>query len=101
LLLLLLWLAVGRPGWGELFFRGMLYAVMRKPWAGAWATSRRALVFALVHFIPILIPGLLLLGLILAWMRERSGSILPGILLHAAQNALVVIALYTSLGQQT
>jgi membrane protease YdiL (CAAX protease family) len=101
LFLLLVLLAVVTPVAEELFFRGMLYPVMRKQWGVAWAIILNALVFALLHFIPILIPGLLLLGLILAWMRERSGSIVPGILLHAAQNALVVIALYSSLGQQT
>jgi membrane protease YdiL (CAAX protease family) len=99
LLLLLLLLAVVTPLAEEIFFRGMLYPVMRKQWGIGWAIMLNALIFALLHFIPVLIPGLLLLGLILAWMRERSGSIVPGILLHAAQNALVVIALYSSMGQ--
>jgi uncharacterized protein len=55
------------------------------------------LLFALVHFIPILIPGLFWVGFVLAWVRERSGSIVPGIVLHALQNGLVVWAIYAVL----
>jgi membrane protease YdiL (CAAX protease family) len=94
LVLLLLLIAVVAPVAEELFFRGMLYPVMRRHWGPAWAIILNALVFALVHFIPILIPGLFFVGLILAWMREQSGSVLPGILLHALQNGVALLAIF-------
>ncbi|HMN28216.1 MAG TPA: type II CAAX endopeptidase family protein [Caldilineaceae bacterium] len=100
LLLLLLLIAVIAPIAEELFFRGMVYPVMREHWRPTWAIILNAALFSLVHFIPILLPGLFLVGLILAWVRERSGSLIPGILLHMAQNGLVVLALFAFMGMQ-
>jgi uncharacterized protein len=92
--LLLLLIAVVAPLAEELFFRGMIYPVMRRRWGPTGAISLNALVFALAHFIPILMPGLFFVGLILAWVRERSGSVWPGILLHMLQNGIVVLGIF-------
>jgi membrane protease YdiL (CAAX protease family) len=46
-----------------------------------------ALHFTLELFLPIFV-----LGLFLAWLYEYTGSLYPGILLHAANNALALIA---------
>lgn len=94
LVLLLLLIAVIAPIAEELFFRGMLYPVLRRRWSPRWAIVANAMLFALVHFIPLLLPALFFIGLILAWVRERTQSIIPGILLHAMQNGLVVVAIY-------
>jgi membrane protease YdiL (CAAX protease family) len=94
LIFLLLLIAVIAPIAEELFFRGMLYPVLRQRWSAPWAIGINALLFALVHFIPLLLPALFFIGLILAWVRERTQSIVPGILLHAMQNGLVVVAVY-------
>jgi membrane protease YdiL (CAAX protease family) len=34
------------------------------------------------------LPGLLVLGVVLGWLYERSGSLLPCVLVHAGFNAL-------------
>jgi hypothetical protein len=94
LLLLLVLIAVVAPIAEELFFRGMLYPIMRRRWGAGWAMVLNALVFALAHFLPVLIPGLFFVGLILAVVRERSQSVLPGILLHVLQNGIVVMGIY-------
>jgi uncharacterized protein len=94
LVLLLLLIAVVAPIAEELFFRGMLYPVLRVRLGATMAISLNALLFAAVHFIPPLLPGLFVIGLVLTWVRERSDSVIPGILLHMAQNGLVVLALY-------
>jgi membrane protease YdiL (CAAX protease family) len=47
-----------------------------------------ALHFTLDQFIPIFI-----LGLFLAWLYEKTGSLYPGICLHIANNALALVAL--------
>ena len=96
LLLLMLLVAVVAPIAEELFFRGLLYPLLRRRGV-PFALLSNALLFALIHFIPILIPGLFWIGLVLAWVRERSGSIIPGIILHALQNGLVVWAIYAAL----
>jgi membrane protease YdiL (CAAX protease family) len=77
----------------ELFFRGMLYPLLHRRFGALVAVILNAAIFAGVHFIPILLPGLLIIGLCLAFLRERSGSIWPGVCLHALQNGMVIIAL--------
>jgi uncharacterized protein len=96
LFLLLLLIAIVAPIAEELFFRGMLYPVLRQRWSVHWAIVINALLFALIHFIPILLPGLFFVGLVLAWVRERTDSVIPGILLHCLQNGLVVLAIYAA-----
>jgi membrane protease YdiL (CAAX protease family) len=78
----------------ELFFRGMIYPVMRRRWSAGWAIVLNAGVFALVHFIPLLMPSLFYVGLLLAWVRERSNSVIPGILMHMLQNTIVTFGIY-------
>jgi membrane protease YdiL (CAAX protease family) len=92
-LALLLLVAGVVPVVEELFFRGMLYPLLRERMPAFFAIVLNALLFALVHFIPVLIPGLFVVGLMLAYLRERSGSIWPGVLYHSLQNALGVLAI--------
>lgn len=84
----------------EVIFRGYVYAVLRErlPWIHAAGLS--ALLFALFH--PgdpdVLAPSLLnlfLVGLLLAALREASGSLLVGTLFHASWN--VFLACWLSL----
>jgi membrane protease YdiL (CAAX protease family) len=96
LLILLLSTAVAAPIVEELFFRGMLYPVMRRS-APAWAALvANAGVFAIIHFIPILLPMLFVSGLVLTLVRARTNSVVPGILIHVLQNTLFVLAVYLS-----
>lgn len=91
---LLILVAVIAPIAEELFFRGMLYPVLRRRWSAPVAIVVNGFLFALIHFIPILIPGLFLVGIVLAWIRERSGSLLPCMLVHALQNTVVLFSIY-------
>lgn len=99
LALLLILVAIIAPIAEELFFRGMLYPLFRQRWGVVPAIVTSALVFGLVHLIPVLIPGLVFVGLILAWMRERSNSIVPGIIVHALQNGIVMLGIYVITNQ--
>ncbi len=81
----------------ELFFRGLVYPLMRRDLGPALAIPLNAALFALVHVIPQLLPGLFVIGLILAYLRERSGSIWPGVLYHALQNGLAVLLINAAL----
>ncbi|MCX6049256.1 MAG: type II CAAX endopeptidase family protein [Chloroflexi bacterium] len=94
LVLLLLLVAVVAPIAEELLFRGLVYPVLRRSWGVTFAIILSALLFGLAHVIPVLIPGLFFVGLILAWVRERSGSVIPGMLIHALQNGIIIIAIY-------
>jgi membrane protease YdiL (CAAX protease family) len=77
----------------ELLFRGALLSVLRTRLGDGWAIAVSAIVFGAVH-LPDLdwlwyaVPNLILVGVFCAWLRVRSGSIWPGFVAHAANNAL-------------
>lgn len=80
----------------ELCFRGFIFGALRTRLTGTWTVIVTALLFGLFHefFIPgKLIPSALL-GLVLGWVRLRSGSALPGMVLHALHNGVVLSVLY-------
>jgi membrane protease YdiL (CAAX protease family) len=62
----------------------------------AAAVAAQAAFFAAVHLLPERMPTTFVLGLVLGWMALATGSLLPGIVCHAAHNsvpiAIVLIA---------
>ena len=77
----------------ELLFRGAFQGLMR-PCGSAAAIFAPALLFGVLHLD--LAQGLTAFacGVILGWLAERSGSILPGMLLHLVNNALAFLTIY-------
>lgn len=82
----------------EIVLRGAILKELLKsekfsPWA---AIAISALFFALIHMNPAQMPHAFLIGLLLGWMYYRTGSILPGVAYHWANNsvAYVMYALY-------
>lgn len=80
----------------ELFFRGALQGLMR-PSGSAAAIFGPALLFALLHMD--LAQGItaFVCGVFLGWLTERTGSVLPGMLLHFVNNALAFTVAYLQL----
>lgn len=77
----------------ELVFRG---AALRS--LLAWRPGQRwamiavsALLFALAHFNPAQMPHAFIIGLLLGWMYERTGSLAPGIAYHWANNTVAYL----------
>lgn len=101
LIMLLLLVAGLVPFVEELVFRGMLYPLLRARMPVAAAIACNGGLFALAHVIPQLLPGLFVVGICLAYLRERSGSLWPSVIAHAMQNgmALLLINLALSSGQ--
>lgn len=83
----------------ELAFRGLLQGWLRERIGAKGALALSSLIFALMHGIPALIPALLLVGGLLAWLYESSGSLWPSIAMHAAFNTIMTTLLYVALGQ--
>ena len=77
----------------ELLFRGLLYGWMRRHLGVLASASLSALVFASVHAIPWLIPSFFAIGVVLALLYERSGSLWPAIALHGTYNAINLVLL--------
>ena len=81
----------------EFFFRGYLFQALRGHFRGGVTVLVTALLFGLFH---VLSPSALmperflpstLLGLVLGWLCYRAGSVLPGMLLHACYNGLLLL----------
>ena len=77
----------------EIYFRGALQGIMR-PSGSSVAIFAPALLFALLHLDLAQSITALVCGIFLGWLVERSGSILPGMLLHFTNNTLAFLSLY-------
>jgi sodium transport system permease protein len=85
----------------ESFFRGFFYNGVRQHLGDRSTILITAVIFGLFHVVLAggaaperLIPSTLM-GLLLGWLRYRSGSLIPGIFLHTIHNSsLLVLAQY-------
>ena len=81
------------PLFEELAFRGLLFAILRRKFSFLPAALISAAIFGVAHGYGLV--GLLSVcwsGMLWAWIYEKTGSILPGILAHAINNLLVCLA---------
>ena len=94
--LVLLTLAIVPAACEELFFRGFLQTAAARRLRPLAAVALSATLFGAFHLVQ---PGTLplgrfvsttALGLVLGWVRHRSGSVLPGMLLHVMHNGLLL-----------
>lgn len=76
----------------ELIFRGVIMSGFMKNYKAAYAIFFSALLFALFHLNPWQFPATFMLGLVLGWLRIRTGSILASIMGHAIHNGLVFLS---------
>jgi ABC-2 type transport system permease protein/sodium transport system permease protein len=94
--LILLTLAAVPAVFEELCFRGFLFASLRTLLAADRTVIASALLFGIFH--EVIFPGRLLtstfLGLVLGYVRMRTGSIIPGIVLHMVHNGLLLTIAY-------
>ena len=77
----------------EMVFRGAALRTLLewKPQHRWLMISLSALLFALAHANPAQFIHPLLIGLLLGWMYERTGSIIPGIIYHWANNTVAYL----------
>ncbi len=81
----------------ELLFRGLLYGWLRDRLGIQPAMVISALCFSLLHGIIWLIPAVAMLGLILAWVYEKSDSLWASITTHGLFNTISTTFLYVAL----
>ncbi len=93
--------AIVAPVAEEIFFRGFMYAGLRKSMGVVGAMLVSSVFFTALHLSVGLFIPIFALGLLLAWLYEYTGSLYPGILLHAANNglALLLLLVLQSMGQ--
>jgi uncharacterized protein len=88
--------AIGAPIAEETLFRGLMYGVLRASPVGAIGGALvTAFVWASVHaqYSVYGLGAIFLIGLYLAWVREKTGSIVAPILCHGVYNGMIVLAL--------
>ena len=76
----------------EIFFRGFVFAGLKKGYGWKTAMLTSAARFALIHLRPLAMPPIFLLGLVFAHLYQRSGSVWPAVILHILVNGLALVA---------
>lgn len=78
----------------ELFFRGVVFNAVLRERGPRLAYIGSAALFAVIHLSIVALLPIFLLGLALAWVYDRTGSLLAPIVMHAVVNGIsVAIAL--------
>jgi membrane protease YdiL (CAAX protease family) len=78
----------------EIFFRGVIYNFLRAR-LGVWvAILFSSLIFAIAHGDLAVGTSAFVIGIAIAWVYEKSGSLWTAILIHAANNGVKIILLY-------
>jgi membrane protease YdiL (CAAX protease family) len=81
------------PIFEEIVFRGLFFATLRCRFGFVASALISSSVFAVAHGYGVLgFASVLWSGMLWAWVYERSGSVLPGILAHILNNAVVCLA---------
>jgi uncharacterized protein len=82
----------------EIFFRGYMQSWLREHWSPLPSVVVTSAAFAVLHVDPTFVHTVMAfaLGLYLGWVVETTGSVLPAIACHIANN--VVYTLQTALG---
>ena len=76
----------------EMVFRGAILRVLLDRMRSHWlAIAVSAVLFAVAHFNPAQMPHALLVGLLLGWMYYRTGSVVPGVAFHWANNTIAYL----------
>jgi membrane protease YdiL (CAAX protease family) len=85
-------IAVLAPICEEIFVRGVMFGSLRH-WKGVWvAATITAIVFSAAHleFSPVIFADRLVAGFVWCLVYARTGRLLPGMMAHAANNAVVI-----------
>jgi uncharacterized protein len=78
------------PAVEELTFRGLGFSLLER--FGQWtAIVLVGIAFGLAHGLVDALPPLIVFGMCLAYLRSRTESVYPGMILHALYNSLVLL----------
>jgi membrane protease YdiL (CAAX protease family) len=78
----------------ELTYRGLGYSLLLP--FGRWpAILLVGLLFGLAHGLIVSLPIIVAFGCALAWIRDRTGSVIPGMFLHGTFNLIALVAAVT------
>lgn len=76
----------------EIEFRGVIQGSFDQLFSAEQALVMQAVLFSAAHLSPLAFPSHFILGFTLGYVRNQTGSLYAGIVLHALWNAAVVFA---------
>jgi len=91
--ILLIVVALIAPFSEEIFFRGFLYSAFKKSWGINAALFLSSFLFAVVHLELYSFVPLMIIGWLLAYLFEKTKSLLPAIFLHGVYNLILILIL--------
>jgi membrane protease YdiL (CAAX protease family) len=89
----ILLIVIAAPVSEEVCFRGMLFGGLRRNFARIPAALVAGLIFGGLHALTGItaVPPLIVFGFVLCLLYEKTGSIVPGILLHMLNNSVALL----------
>lgn len=81
------------PLFEEMLFRGLVFESCRERFGGGGAVLISALLFGLIHVVPVQVINAFVVGIILGFIYLRTRSLANVILLHAVNNALAYLTM--------
>ena len=90
-IIMMVTIAIGAPLVEELLFRGVLFEELNRHASKKTTIFLTALIFGLYHFNIIQSPNTFMMGLILAYVYNKTKSIKAPIIVHATNNLLATI----------
>jgi membrane protease YdiL (CAAX protease family) len=75
----------------EIAFRGIVFDRLSRVLGDREGWLVQAALFSVLHLMPVIFPTHFAMGLIFGWLRMRTGSLIPGMILHAAWNAAIIL----------
>jgi membrane protease YdiL (CAAX protease family) len=78
----------------EIFFRGLVLGALRRALNRHVAVVVSALFFALAHLQPVELAPILILGLVLGYLYDATGSLIPGMIAHGLNNLAAILVFY-------
>jgi hypothetical protein len=91
LAIVLLVVVILAPIFEELFFRGLFYPALRRVLGPRPAIVLDGVIFGLLHFEPLFMISLILVGMMLAYLYEKTDSLAAPIIAHSLYNLTVVL----------
>jgi membrane protease YdiL (CAAX protease family) len=74
----------------ELLFRGLIQPKLEQVLRPVEALVVQAVLFSAAHLSPVILATHFVMGLAFGWVRRRTGSLFPSMVLHGAWNAWVI-----------
>lgn len=74
----------------EMVFRGFIYPLFRKRLGLKWAMAASSALFAALHFSFLAFLPIMVIGMLLAYLYESTGSLMSSICFHVINNAVAV-----------